>query len=495
MTGGLWSPERRALSGGLVLTVTLVASEALAVGTVMPLVARELGGLELYGWVFSAFFLATLVGIVISGGLLDRGVGLAPPLAFGLACFAAGLALGGLAPSMPLLVLARVLQGLGAGFEPPVAYVAIGRVLPDALRPRMFAVLSTAWVIPGLVGPAIAGLVADALGWRWIFLGILPLIAVAAAITIPALAAVDRRAAAAAPLADLPGPSPGPSRKPPRGDVEGERRPDDLRIRAPLALATAAGAGLALAGLGALAESPAAAAALLAIGLAVGVPAFRRLTPPGTLVARPVLPAAVLLRGLLTFAFFAADAYVPLALVVVRGTTAAVAGLAFTAATLAWTGGAWIQARFVGRIGARTFVGVGFLVVLGGLGTTAAVLAPAVPLVVGIAGWGIAGLGMGLAYAPLSLTVLREARSGEEGFATAGLQLSDVVGTATGTGVGGALVAVIAGASAGGDVEPGRMAAGVAAAFAAGAVAGVAGLALSGRLRRRPEGQVGAPLR
>ena len=98
VTAGLWAPERRALSAGLVLTVTLVASESLAVSTAMPLVARDLGGRELYGWVFSAFFLATMVGIVISGGLVDRGSGLAPPMAFGLACFAFGLALGGLAP-------------------------------------------------------------------------------------------------------------------------------------------------------------------------------------------------------------------------------------------------------------------------------------------------------------------------------------------------------------------------------------------------------------
>ncbi len=203
----------------------------------------------------------------------------------------------------------------------------------------------------------------------------------------------------------------------------------------------------------------------------------------------------MLLRGLLTFAFFAADAYVPLALVEVRGTTSAAAGLALTAATLAWTAGAWIQARLVGRIGARAFVGAGFLVVLGGLAITSVVLVPAVPVAIGIAGWGVAGLGMGLAYAPLSLTVLHEARAGEEGFATAGLQLSDVVGTALGTGVGGALVAVIAGSAAGAAVDPDRMARGVAAAFAAGAAAGLLGLALSGRLRPRPEGQRVARLR
>ena len=105
------------------------------------------------------------------------------------------------------------------------------------------------------------------------------------------------------------------------------------------------------------------------------------------------------------------------------------------------------RARGVTRVGARTFVGAGFAVVLGGLAVTAAVLVPAVPVAIGVAGWGVAGLGMGLAYAPLSLTVLREAPAGEEGLATSGLQLSDVLGTALGTGVGGALVALVAGSS------------------------------------------------
>ena len=132
---------------------------------------------------------------------------------------------------------------------------------------------------------------------------------------------------------------------------------------------------------------------------------------------------------------------------------------------------------------------------VGGLAVTAAVLVPAVPLVVGIAGWGIAGLAMGLAYAPLSLTVLRQARSGEEGFATAGLQLSDVVGTGVGTGVGGALVVVIGGVAAGAAVDPDRIAVGIGAAFGAGALVALVGLALSGRLRADPTGQARAPLR
>ena len=81
----LWSSHRRALTIGLVLNVTIVASEALAVSTIMPIVAKDLGGLDLYGWVFSAFFLGSLLGIVVAGIMIDRG-GLTRPFLTGSAC-------------------------------------------------------------------------------------------------------------------------------------------------------------------------------------------------------------------------------------------------------------------------------------------------------------------------------------------------------------------------------------------------------------------------
>src|ERR1039458_2522597 len=113
----LWAPERRGLTVGLVLTITFIASEALAVVTVMPVVARDLGGLTLYGWVFSSFMLGSLVGIVLVGRDAARH-GPAQPYLAGLMLFASGLVVAGLAPSMAVLVVGRVMQGLGAGAVP-----------------------------------------------------------------------------------------------------------------------------------------------------------------------------------------------------------------------------------------------------------------------------------------------------------------------------------------------------------------------------------------
>ena len=164
---GLWAPQTRGLTVGLVLSITFVASEALAVVTVMPLVAQDLGGLRLYGWVFSAFMLGSVVGIVAAGREADRR-GPAIPFVAGLVLFGAGLAVAGLAPSMAVLVAGRVLQGLGAGAVPSVAYATIGRSFPGPLQARMMAVLSTAWVVPGLAGPVVAAEVAHV----WVAVGV-----------------------------------------------------------------------------------------------------------------------------------------------------------------------------------------------------------------------------------------------------------------------------------------------------------------------------------
>lgn len=457
---GLWSPERRALTIGLVLTITLVAFEALAVSTVLPTVARELDGLELYGWVFSAFFLGSLIGIVVVGGVIDRG-GLALPFAVGLGLFAIGLLAGGLAPSMVVLVAARFVQGLGAGTIPPIAYVAIGRSLPEALRPRMFATMSAAWILPGVLGPAIAAVIGETLGWRFVFLGLLPLIGLSGALTLGALRAVvpvpvNLAAEARAAAAD--------------------------KTRLPLAIAVALGAGLVTLGL--TSGEPLSIAVLVAAGVPLGLVSLRRLTPPGTLRARPILPAAVLLRGLLTFMFFGVDAFVPLALVEWRGLSLAEAGIALTVGTIVWSAGSWFQARASSRWPSYRFVQAGFAITLLGLAGFMLVLHQDVSWLIAIPTFAVAGFGMGLAYSPLALIVLREATPESQGSASSALSLTDALGIALGTGVVGAIVA--AGIRTSGQPVPG-----LAIAFSVVLAVGFGGLLLTGRLHRHP-GPAGA---
>lgn len=454
-TEGLWAQPRRALTIGLVMTITIIASEALSVITIMPVVARDLGGIRLYGWVFSAFMLASMVGIVGAGRQADR-QGPAGPYIAGLVFFCAGLIVAGLAPSMPVLVVGRALQGLGAGAIPAVAYVAIGRSLPDDMRPRMFAVLSSAWVLPGLFGPAVSAEVARALSWRWVFLGLVPLVLLAGPLALPALLRLGRGQVAAAPTQTAAGSG-------------GEHRLDD-------ALRTAAGAGLLLAGL--TAPNVVAALVLVGVGAGIGVPPLLRLLPPGTLAARLGLPATVLSRGLLTFSFFGCDAFVTLAVTSVRHRSPTVASLAVTGGSLTWAAGAWAQARLSERWEGRRLVRLGLLIVLLGIGGMAVALSSAVPVAVAIASWTLAGFGMGVAYPALSLMMLREAPAGRVGWAAASLNLSDVLGTALGVGFGGAAIA--ASASLGRS-----LAAGIAVAFGVAATGAAVGLAVTPRLPDR----------
>jgi MFS family permease len=448
----LWSPGRRALTIGLILNVTIVASEALAVGTILPIVAGDLGGIDLYGWVFSGFFLCNLLGIVVAGMLIDRG-GLARPFVAGIGLFSIGLLVGGLAPSMAILVAGRVIQGFGAGAIPAVAYVSIGRAMPERLRPRMFATLSTAWILPGVIGPVAASAVAGLFHWRLVFLGLLPFIAVAAWLTLPAIRAV----------------APAPETPDARATAARHRK------RLPLALALVAGAGLIVAGLSRLGPIP---VAEIAVGLAIGLPAFARLTPLGTVRAATGLPTAILLRGFLTFAFFSADAYVPLAIQDWRGDSALLSGLAYMAATVTWTAGSWVNAHRIGALGPGRFFRVGFAILFVGILAFMVVFARGVPVWLAVPLWGFAGFGIGLAYSAPSLIVLREATGADQGAATAALQLSDVLGSSLGTGIGGALIA-LGSPSGKTGVE------GLIATFVLAAAIAVVGLALTGRLGRR----------
>ena len=406
---GLWAPEHRGLTTGLVLSTTFIAAEALAVITIMPRVAADLGGLDLYGWVFSAFMLGSLVGTVAAGREADR-VGPARPFLAGIALFVAGLATAGLAPSMDVLVAGRVLQGLGAGAIPAVAFVAIGHSLAERQRAQMMAVLSTAWVVPALIGPAASAGVTRLFGWRVVFVGLIPLVAVAGMLALPALVRIGR----------------------PAGEQATEHRLVD-------ALRAAAGSALVLQGLASHDALPA--VLLLLAGVIVGLPALRRLLPAGTLSARRGLPATILSRGLLTFAFFGADAFVTLAITTVLHHSTTTASVVITGSTLAWTAGAWLQARLNEEWEGRRLIFAGVCLLIVGIAGMIISLHSSVPVAEALLAWSAAGFGMGLAYAPTSLMMLRETAAAQRGRTSASLTLSEVLGIALGTGFGGAAVA------------------------------------------------------
>ena len=406
---GVWSTQHRRLTLGLILITLGPAFEGLAVATILPKIVANLGGLSLYGWSFSIYMLAMLVGIVLAGDEADRR-GPALPFIFGMVLFVLGLILAGTASSMLTLVVSRGVQGFGAGIITSVAYVCVGRGYPEKVKPRMLAVLSSAWIVPGLIGPALAGVVADFVGWRWVFLGLVPILPLATGLVLPAL------------------------RKLAPSMTSGS-----LNLHRLLAIfGLVIGAAMILTGL--QMRSLLMAALLVLAGLAVGIPSLRDVLPPGTLRAKAGMPAAIATIGFLSLAYFGGEAFLPLTLISLRGQSTILAGVALTAATLSWTAGSWLQAHLAPRQGRRLLVTAGLLLVALGLAGIASVLIPGIPVVVATLAWGVAGLGMGLAYSTLNLVVLETASAGQEGSASASMEISSVLGSALGTGLGGVIV-------------------------------------------------------
>ena len=406
---GVFRGERGGLTIGLLMAVTIVAFEALAVSTVMPKAEDDLGDLALYGWVFSGFLLASVIGIAWAGEQADRH-GPGRPLAVGMVLFTIGLVIAGLAPSMLILVAGRVVQGLGAGALPAIVYVVIGRGYPEELRPRMLALLASAWVVPGFIGPAIGGAVAEWISWRATFLMIVPLVPLSALLVLPAIIRM--------------GP---PETHEPRA------------TRLPAAVRLALGGGVALGGVAT--GNPIIALPLVAVGVAVGFPALRSLLPAGTLRAKAGMPAAIAGNGFLNMAFFSADAFIPYLLTSYRGYSTFVAGMALTSATISWTLGSWLQERYAERTSRAARAGFGGILLTIGLAATSVALIETVPGAIVAVTWAIAGLGIGIAYPTFSLEMMAGTAIGREGETASGMKLTETLAAATGVGVAGGLVA------------------------------------------------------
>lgn len=407
----LWTPEHRTATAGLVLVVMLVAFENMGVATAMPTMVAELRGDSLYAWPFLAFLIASVAATVLSGGVCDRW-GPKPSLLVGPVIFLAGLVVAGSAGSMSVLLAGRALQGLGTGTLLVAVSLVIALIYTDRERPVVYAANAAAWVLPAVIGPPVAGLITERFGWRWVFLGLTPLVLVGAGL----LVAVVRRLGPSAPRADA--------------------------RRAGVLAAFAAAAGVTALTWAAQHPSPAAlgygAAGLLALGLAL-----RRLLPPGTLTARPGLPTVVASRALIATSFAGIEAFIPLTMSTVHGYGPAAAGLPLTVSAIGWTTASVLQGRYPDWSRER-LLRWGFILVAAALMLFVVVSQPWSP------GWVVygvsllAGAGMGTAMPAISLLLLRFSAERERGFNTSAMQLGDWVGSAMAIGLGGVLLAALA---------------------------------------------------
>ncbi|GAA3686869.1 MFS transporter [Nonomuraea antimicrobica] len=399
------------------LVVTLIAFEGMSVGVVMPAIAGELDALDLYGLSFSAFLIASLFMNVVAGLWSDRR-GYPVPFLTGVVLFAAGMALAGAAWSAEMFLVARAVQGLGGGAAIVALYVMIARVYPVEVRPKAFAALSAAWVVPAMVGPSVAGFVGDHLGWRYVFYGIVPLVVPALVMLVPAL----------------------------RMGSSGETRPGTGPRSRPVAMtvaatATAGGAGLLLHGVDRLQAYAVAASLEAAVGLALLGYGLYKLLPPGALRFRRGLPTTILMRGFFSSAFFAVNTFIPLALQSVKLFDATQAGIALTTGALGWSAGSFLQSRRPGEAHKRIRLGAGCVTV--SILVCLLCVLPGVTGWIAVPAWIVAGFGMGFGITTISVTAMRQSPVNEQGANSAALSVSDQLGSALSIGVGGALMNVI----------------------------------------------------
>lgn len=410
----LLDPRHRPVSVGATALISLFAVEYIAVGTAMPTVARALDGLGLYALAFSATIAASVIGMILGGWWSDRS-GPRTVLIAGATIFAGGLLGAGLSTSMELFVASRGLQGLGSGMAIVAIYVVIAQGIPDLLRPRMFSLLAAAWVVPGLVGPVFTGLLVDHVGWRWVFLGVVPLVVVGMAVLLPALGRTE-------PSEDAPY----------------------------LGVATILWAVLAAVSVGVLnlgGEQISGRDVLVGLPFAVtlGVAAWR-LLPPGTFTLGRGLPSVIAARGAIGASFMAAEAYLPLMLQDLHGYSPTEAGLALAVGAVTWAGGSWLQGRLrdsVDRV--RVMVAGCTTIVLGAVLLVAAIGLDWPGWTVLVI-WGITQTGVGVAYPTTSLQTMRLSAPEVLGRNSSSLQVSEALASAVALGVvGAAFTALYAG--------------------------------------------------
>jgi MFS family permease len=441
---GVFGRQYGLRTAGLLMLVTLVAFEAMAVGTAMPTAVAELDGLAWYGWPFSAYLVSSVVGMVVGGDVGDRR-GQRTALLAGVVVFAAGLLVAGVAGSMAVLVGGRVVQGMGSGLIAVSLYVVAGQAYPASLRPALFGAFSTAWVLPALIGPVVSGLVTEHASWRLVFLGLLPLVVLGLLLMLPALRVLPV--------------------------------PDGTATSDPARRWWAVLAGLGIAALqyaGQRLDGPAvvigvAGAAALVLGL-------RPLLPAGTARARRGLPTVVASRGLLAGAFFGVDALLPLSLTHLHGYSPAAAGIPLTAGSLGWALASYLQGRSP-ELSRVRLLRAGFVLLAVGIAGTVLVAVP------GVGGWPVyltwvvAGLGMGLGMPSVSVLLFEHSPEHRRGTDSAALQISDVTASALSIGA----VGVLVGAATDGALP---LAGAVAAAVALLALIAVAGALVAPRAGR-----------
>jgi EmrB/QacA subfamily drug resistance transporter len=423
------TPEQFIIAAGIMAALAVAALDSTVVATAMPTIIGDLGGLSEYGWVFSAYLLASTVTVPLYSRLADMR-GRKPVFLLGLALFVGGSMLCGFSTSMAELIAFRTIQGLGAGAVQPISFTILGDVFESEQRARIQGLFSGVWGAAAVVGPALGSIITTTVGWRWVFFVNAPVGVVAALLIgrflhehlvrhrhrLDLAGAAILTAALVALLFDaLEG-----------GELWGWTSPLTIGLVA---------ASLAL--------------------LAVFWAWERRLDEPLIdlgLLEVPVIRAGLAIGALSGVVMFCLSTYVPPLVQGVMAGNALEAGVAVAAMSIGWPVGSITGGRALIRWGARPVVLVGTaMLVVGTLIVTQATRPGTLAegLAIAAAGETFTGLGMGLSAATILIMVQGAVPWQRRAVATGLVQFSRTIGGAVGVGLlGGIVTASVGPASA-----------------------------------------------
>jgi EmrB/QacA subfamily drug resistance transporter len=399
------------ITGG-VLAVFLAALDTTALATVMPTIAAELGGIHLYSWVFAIYMITSAVSLPIWGKLADM-YGKKVLFFVTVAVFILGSVLCGLSGTMTHLILFRGVQGIGAGGLAAIPFALVSSVFPPHERGKAIGAVASAWGVSSVLGPMVGSIIVLSLTWQWIFYINVP-------VALAAVSLIHRY-----------------YEEPPR------RVRQQIDFMGALLLCAAIMAFLLLLRL----ARPGAALSVLPLSLAAGfLLSFTLFLWRETRASNPILELrhfrrrgfwlGNLLGFLASFAMFGVVAFVPLLAQTIQLGTALQAGLVITPMSLSWSGSAIVSGRLAHRLGERTLVWFGMLMMALGLVLSHFIEADTqmgyiILCVV------VMGIGMGSQTPSLMLTVQRSLDLQNLGIATSTQMLFRTVGGAVGVSVAG----------------------------------------------------------
>ncbi|QDE69786.1 MULTISPECIES: MDR family MFS transporter [Myxococcus] len=394
----------------LALSLFMAALEATVVSTAMPTVVGELGGIQHYAWVFTAYMLSSTITVPIYGKLADL-YGRKPVLLFGIVLFLVGSIASGLSTSMAMLIGFRTLQGLGAGAMQPVALTIIGDLYTLEERAKVQGAFSAVWGIAGLIGPITGGFIVKYLTWHWVFFINVP---VGVGCLVLLMSYFHERV----------------EQKPQKLDYAGAALLTGWVVAL---LVGVQGVGMNLWGLPV-------AAVLLAAFVAVERRAAEPIIPM-SIFKVPAIVISSIAGALFSAAMFGATTYVPLFVQGVLGGTPTEAGGMITPMIVGWPLAALVAGKLLLKTGFRPLIvgGLGLTVV--GTSLMALLLGPQAPKLVPEVAMGLFGIGMGFASTALLIAVQTSVGWELRGVATASNMFFRTIGGAIGVGLmGGVMV-------------------------------------------------------